>query len=88
MSRESWQNDSILRVLSLRQEVARRHLAPSLGQEDEEAAILDKSVCFRVAKILYNEWWLQPETQTCSKEVWQCAAHLADERRAEDDAPT
>ena len=82
VSRESWQTESILHVLSLRLAEMRQNPAPSQGQ-DEEAVILDKGVCFRVEKTLYQEYLQEPETRTRSPAVWQRAECLANGRRAE-----
>ena len=81
VSGTSWQNASILHVLSLRQAEVRRRLAPSQGQ-DEEAVILDKGACFRVEKILYQEWLGEPDTRIRIEEVWKRAKCSAEERRA------
>ena len=82
VSRKSWQIDSILHVLSLRQAEVRRRPAPSQGQ-DEEAVILDKGACFRVDKSLYQEYLQEPETRTLTTKVWLRAVDLAYERRAQ-----
>ena len=38
---------------------------------------------FRVEKILYQEWLLEPETRTLSEDAWKRAERLAEERRAQ-----
>ena len=61
--RPAEQHHSILHVLHLRQAAVRQHSPASSQGQSEEAVILDREACFRVEKILYQEYLQEPETQ-------------------------
>ena len=80
VTRQSWLTDMITHVLSLRQaEIRRARDASSQGQ-DEEAVILGKAARSRVEKILYKEFLRQEATWERSREMWERATRLANER--------
>ena len=59
VTRRSWQTALINHVLALRQDEVRKVPAPSQGRDDE-AVILDRGACFRIEKILFQEWMQEP----------------------------
>ena len=81
--RAAVQHASILHVLNLRQAEVRQHSPASSQGQVEEAVILDRGACFRVERILYQEYVQEPETQALTQEVWQRAVRLAQDRKRE-----